>query len=185
MRRALWMVLAMFAVTASLAAAQQPSNSGWQYPLIKGAGGAVSLPKAAVQPDKTKQYKVLVDITKGAEDPKDVLPGIDHAARLLNVLAISGVPAKSVHMVLVFHGPATTVAAMNNETYRAKHNVDNPNAPVLKELKDAGAEIFVCGQAMHAFHFTDKDVLPEVKVATAAVAVLVIYQNDGYALMPF
>ncbi|MGH9524676.1 MAG: DsrE family protein [Terriglobales bacterium] len=184
MRRAV--LVGVLAVFATLAAAQQPAaNSGWQYPLIKGAGGAVPLPNAAVQPDKTKQYKVLFDITKGADDPKDILPGIDHAARLLNVLTMSGVPMKNIHMTLVFHGPATTVGAMNDEAYRAKHNVDNPNAPILKQMKAAGVELFVCGQAMHALHFADKDVLTDVKVATGAVVVLVVYQNNGYALMPF
>ena len=187
MRRFLMPILVLLAVGTTLFAArqQQQSESGWQYPVIKGAGGAIPLPNAAVQPAKNKQYKVLFDITKGAENPKDILPGLDHASRLLNVLSLSGVPAKNIHMVLVFHGAATTIGSMNNETYQAKFHVDNPNAPVLKQLREAGAEIYVCGQAMHALHFTDSEVLPDVKVATAAVVVLVVYQNNGYALMPF
>lgn len=180
-------ILVLLAVSITLLAArqQQPSESGWQYPVIKGAGGAIALPNAAVQPDKNKQYKVLFDITKAGDDPKEILPGLDHASRLLNVLSLSGVPAKNIHMVLVFHGKSTTIGSMNNETYQAKFHVDNPNAAVLKELRQAGAEIYVCGQAMHALHFTDNEVLPDVKVATAAVVVLVVYQNNGYALMPF
>jgi intracellular sulfur oxidation DsrE/DsrF family protein len=185
MRRAVLLVLVLLAVAISLFAAPQQESSGWQNPVIKSAGGAIPLPNAAVQPEKNKQYKVLFDITKGSDDPKEVLPGLDHAARVMNAMAMSGVPLKNIHMVLVFHGRNTTIGSMNNETYQAKYHVDNPNAEVLKELKQAGAEIYVCGQAMHALHFTDKDLLPEVKVALAAVIVLVVYQNNGYALMPF
>jgi intracellular sulfur oxidation DsrE/DsrF family protein len=187
MRRAVAVVVMLVSLVAALAAVaqQRPSDSGWQNPVIKDAGGAVSLPNAAVQPDKNKQYRVLVDITKGSDDPKEVLEGLDHAARVINVMSMSGVPLKNIHMALVFHGPATTTAVMNDDVYRAKYKVENPNAKVIHELKEAGAEVFVCGQALHAFHYDAKDVLPDVKVATAAVVVLVVYQNNGYALMPF
>lgn len=185
MRRAVMPVVVLLATAFTLLAQQPTTQSEWQNPVIKSAGGAIALPNAAVQPQKNKQYKVLVDITKGSDNPSEVLPGLDHAARVLNAMSLAGVPAKNIHMAIVIHGPATTIAAMNNDVYRAKYRVDNPNAKVFKELSDAGVEVYVCGQAVHAFHFAEKDVLPDVKVALAAVVVLVVYQNNGYALMPF
>jgi hypothetical protein len=52
----------------------------WEYPVIKGYGPAVSLPNAAVQPDKSLQYKILFDISKPAASNDQVNPGLDHVA---------------------------------------------------------------------------------------------------------
>lgn len=163
-------------------AGQEPS--GWQHPVIKDSAGAWPLPHAAVQPQKGRTYKVLFDLSKPAANPNEVLPGLEHAARMLNVFSTLGVPPKNLKVVAVFHGPVG-YAAMNNDVYRAKFNVDNPNLKVVEELKAAGVQLFLCGQTLHGLNFNEKDMLPEVKVATSAMVVLVTYQNDGYALMPF
>lgn len=87
-------------------------------------------------------------------------------------------------IAIVMHGPAG-FAAMDNATYRAKYNVDNPNIKLLSELKKAGAEIYLCGQTLHGQKFQESAMLPEVRLATSAMIVLVSYQNNGYALLAF
>jgi hypothetical protein len=42
-------------------------NDDATYPVVKGYGNIVPLPKAAVQPDKTTQYKVIFDVTSAGE----------------------------------------------------------------------------------------------------------------------
>jgi intracellular sulfur oxidation DsrE/DsrF family protein len=190
MVRGVWIaLLVLVSGTVTMLAAQekkagQPADSGWTYSVIQGYGGAVPLPNAEVQPQKGRTYKVLFSLTEAAEKPDEPLPGLDHMARTFNVFGSGGVPPKNLKVVGVFHGPAS-YAAMSNEVYKAKFGVDNPNLKLIEELKAAGANLFLCGQAAHALKFNEKDMLPQVKLATSAMTVLVTYQNDGYALMPF
>lgn len=168
----------------AIATAGIQANAQAVSPVVKDYGPAWPLPNAAVQPDKNQTYKMIFDLTRPSGDPKETLEGLDHAARTMNVFATLGVPASNLRVALIFHGPAT-YAAMDNAVYRAKFKVDNPNIKLLSELKDAGAEIYVCGQALRKLKLEEKNVTPDVKVATAAMVVLVVYQHQGYALMPF
>lgn len=180
-------VIAILAIVgaASLAAPQEKQEkSEWTYPVVEGYSPAWPLPQAAVQPEKGRTYKVVVEVSKLGEQPTEPAPGLLHAARAYNVFAADGVPPKQMKIAIVMHG-AAGYAAMNNETYRAKYNVDNPNAKLIAELKQAGAEIFLCGQTLHGLKFEESGMLPQVQLATSAMIVLVSYQNNGYALLAF
>ncbi len=167
---------------ASLAAPQEKSE--WTYPVVEGYSPAWPLPLAAVQPEKGRVYKAVFEVSKLGEQPTEPAPGLLHAARAYNVFAADGVPPKQMKIAIVMHG-AAGYAAMNDETYRAKYNVDNPNAKLIAELKQAGAEIFLCGQTLHGLKFQENAMLPQVQLATSAMIVLVSYQNNGYALLAF
>jgi len=160
------------------------ATSGWTYPVIRDYGRAWPLPYAAVQPQEGRTYKVMFDLTKPAPNPNEVLDGLAHAARTLNVFAADGLPPKNLKVVAVFHGSAG-YAAMSNDVYRAKFGVGNPNLKIIHELKTAGVQLLLCGQTLHDLNFNEHDLLPDVELATSAAIVLVTYQNDGYALMPF
>jgi intracellular sulfur oxidation DsrE/DsrF family protein len=58
------------------------------------------------------------------------------------------------------------------------------NLPLIRELKQAGVEVFVCGQSLHELGFQAEEVVKEVPVADAAMLVLVNKQMDGYAYIP-
>lgn len=131
-----------------------------------------------------RTYKVIFDLSKQSADPNKVLDGLAHAARLFNVFAADGVPPNNLKVVAIFHGSAG-YAAMSNAVYRGKFNVDNPNLKIMQELKAAGVQLWLCGQTFHDLNFNEEDLFPDIKLATSAVIVLVTYQNDGYALMPF
>jgi intracellular sulfur oxidation DsrE/DsrF family protein len=188
--RKVWIAfVALSASTMTIAAAQTRNQadeptSGWTYPVIKDYGRAWPLPRAAVQPQKGRTYKVIFNLSTAAPNPNEVLPGLANAARLLNVFAADGAPPKNLKVVAIFHGSAG-YAAMSNEVYRAKFDVDNPNLKIIQELKAAGVQMLLCGQTFHELNFNERDLLPYVKLATSAAIVLVMYQNDGYALMPF
>ena len=55
----------------------------------------------------------------------------------------------------------------------------------MAKLKEAGVEIFVCGQALAHHGFATSEVAPEVKVAVSAATVNINLQMDGYAYIPF
>lgn len=180
-------VAAVVAITTAPAQTNKQADeptSGWTYPVIKDYGPAWPLPRAAVQPRKGRTYKVVFNVSQLAASPTEVLPGLTSAARLLNVFAADGLPAKNLKVVAIIHGSAG-YSAMSDDVYRAKFGVDNPNLQIIEELKNAGVQPLLCGQTFHELNFSEKDLLPEVKLATSAGIVLVAYQNDGYALMPF
>jgi intracellular sulfur oxidation DsrE/DsrF family protein len=142
------------------------------------------MPDAAVQPEKGRTYRVVINLSQAAPAPNQVLDGLEHAARLLNVFAVAGVPLTNLKAVAIFHAGAA-YAAMRNDVYRRKFHADNPNAELIGQLKAAGVEMLFCGQTLHDLKLNSDDLLPEMKVATSGAVVLVTYQNDGYALLPF
>jgi len=158
-----------------------------QYPLIKTGGkysGVVPVNNVEEMPDPKQQYKLLFEVVIANKDSmaKELNEGLTEVARVLNLHVFSGVPAKNIKTVVVVHGSALT-AIMNNEAYRKKYQVDNPNLRLLKELEEkAGIKLIACGQAMAAFDIKNEELLPEVKVSVTAQTVLSNYQLKGYVL---
>jgi intracellular sulfur oxidation DsrE/DsrF family protein len=151
------------------------------YPRIKGYGGVVPLPKAAQQP--RKGAKVVFDITAEAK-VEEVNKGLERAARLLNLYAAAGLGDGDVQVAVVLHGEATR-AALADKPYAARFGTKgNPNLPLLRELKKAGVEVYVCGQALHYKKYPASEVAEEATVALAALTAVVNKQAEGYAPIP-
>jgi intracellular sulfur oxidation DsrE/DsrF family protein len=55
---------------------------------------------------------------------------------------------------------------------------------LIRDLKKAGVELFVCGQSLHELGFKTDEVAEEVPVADSAMVVLVNKESDGYAYIP-
>lgn len=178
------LVFTMF-VMADLAALKGAPH--WDPPaaaVIPEANGYISIPNAAVLPDKNRTYRAIFDATRAAKEPSQLVPALNMAGAELNAFAASRVPLRNAKFAVVFHGPAID-AILDDPHYRAKYGVANPNLKVLAELKKAGVEIFVCGQSLARDNIDPKIISPDVTVASAALIVLMTYQNDGYALMSF
>jgi len=173
-------------LTVALAAAVAPGQSppgdtGLVYPLISGHGGVVPLPRAAEQP--RKGAKAVFDITADAK-PGEVNKGLEQVARLLNLYGAAGLKAGDVKIVAMCHGAADK-AVLSDEACAARYKVAaNPNLPLIRDLKKAGVEVFVCGQSLHDLGFKAEEVAAEVPVADSAMLVLVNKQTDGYAYLP-
>jgi intracellular sulfur oxidation DsrE/DsrF family protein len=170
--------IALGLVTA-LAAAAEP---GWVNPAIPDFGAVVSLPDSAMQPSKDTDYKVVFNITGGGGNDK-VNPSLDRVARAVNVFASAGVPLSRLHFVAVVHGPATP-AVLDNEHYKEKFNLDNPNVKLISELKAAGVKVVVCGQALAHNKFPHEWVNREVEITLAAISDVIILEQQGYVLFP-
>ena len=153
-------------------------------PVIKSYGAVYEIPNAQEKPDSKMDYKILVDITDAADKPDSLNAYLEAVATLYNLHAVGGVPAKNIHMVVVFHKMAT-YSIFNNEKYQQKFKTDNPNLPLIKELSEAGVKFFVCGQTMIKGKITESNIAPEVKVATSALTTLTTYQLKGYAMINF
>src|SRR6267378_7540835 len=165
-----------------VALGQSPSgNTGLVYPLVPGHGGVVRLPRAAEQP--RKGAKAVFDITADAK-PGEVNKGLEQVARLLNLYGAAGLKAGDVKIAAVCHGAADK-AVLSDAAYLARFKLTaNPNLPLIRDLKKAGVEVFVCGQSLHDLGFKTEEVAPYVPVADAAMLVLINKQTGGYAYIP-
>jgi intracellular sulfur oxidation DsrE/DsrF family protein len=176
-----------FLLTAVLlVAAPDPTGEPqFQHPLVKDHGGIVVLSDTAEQPKKDS--KVLLDLTSD-EKRGEVLKGLDRAAVIANLYAQAGVgPKQGMRLAVVLHGPATK-AALNDEAY-ARHVEDapqgkNPHRKLISDLKEAGVEIYVCGQALARQKYRSDQVIPEVTIAISAATVHINKQMAGYVLVP-
>ena len=101
-RRATGMVL----VAAALAAAGTTGASAQsapdpRHPVIAGFGPVTPMPGTAGQPDPSLAYKVVFDVTEGAEKPDQLNPGLDKAARFVNLLGSAGIRTERGGLVAV------------------------------------------------------------------------------------
>ena len=150
---------------------------------VPGFGKFVALPQASEQPNPTTDYKVVFDISEGARAPDQANPGLDRAARLVNMLAVNGVAASHRHIVTVVHGQATD-AVTSDAAYGARHDgVKNPNSALITQLQAAGVSVRICGQAMTGQKIKPSDLAPGVQVDLAALMTVTHLQFQGYALV--
>jgi intracellular sulfur oxidation DsrE/DsrF family protein len=179
--------LALLLACAACRAIEPSAPSSWPdpvAPVVPQADGYVPIPKAAVPPEAGLVYRAIFDATRGASDPKQILPALNMAGSELNALAASGVPLSNAKFAVVFHG--STIDGLLDEThYRAKYRVGNPNLAVIAALKKSGVELFVCGQQLAAQDVDLATLTPDVLVASDALIVLMTYHEKGYAILSF
>lgn len=151
------------------------------FPIISKHGGVLPRPQAAEQP--RAGAKTVLDIT-GDGQPGESNKGLERAARLLNLYGSVGLQATDIKITLVLHGEATK-RALSNSAYKLRYGVEqNPDLPLIHELKQAGVEIFVCGQALNNKGFADAEVAEDVTIAASALTVVINRQADGYSFIP-
>jgi intracellular sulfur oxidation DsrE/DsrF family protein len=184
MTRHPWLAAVFVGIFISAAASAETQPEFWQNPAIKAAGEMHPLPDAVFQPQKDVTYKALFSLTRGdKKDAKDINDGLEHVARAINVFVSAGVPLEHLKFAVVITGGAVPVV-LDNAHYRKEFGVDNPNLPVIKQLKAAGVEFAVCGQALAGYKYDHSWVTPEVQVALSYLSTMIILQQQGYSLIP-
>jgi intracellular sulfur oxidation DsrE/DsrF family protein len=153
-------------------------------PVIKSFGGIFDIPYAEEKPDPNQEYKIIIEVERAIESPDSVSWALNNVARLLNLHAMAGVKAEKMHVVIAIHGGAA-YAVMNNEAYKAKYKVNNPNLLLFQELDKAGVRMVVCGQSLMVRKIDRMKMVPEVKVASSMLTTLTSYQMKGYAVLKF
>jgi len=117
-----------------LVVAQWPAPTA---PVVREADGYVTIPKAAVPPDKGRVYKAIFDATRAADKPAGLLPVLNMAGSELNAFGVAGMPSQNAKFAIVFHGTAIN-GILDEAHYREKFGVSNPNLKVLSQLKKSG-----------------------------------------------
>lgn len=153
-------------------------------PVIKSFGGIYEIPEATVKPDAFMDYNIVIDVYGGTDDKESIDNSLNNVARMLNLHAVGGVPADKMNVVLALHGQST-YSTLNDKTYKARFGSNNPNADLMKELKDAGVRITVCGQSLRGRGFASDELLDEVEVAVSMLTTITHYQNLGYMMLRF
>ncbi len=176
-RNGLIAVALMLATGLGLHAAEKLKS----HPSIAGYGEVFRLPDAQDQP--RDDSKICVDVTKGGPADK-INPAVEKVARFVNIYSQAGRVPANVRISVILHGDATLVA-LNDAAYAKRFETEsNPNTPLLRELRKAGVELLVCGQAMTHKKASLEDVADSVKVAVSGLTVNVNRQQDGYAFIP-
>ncbi|MGE5562492.1 MAG: DsrE family protein [Bacillota bacterium] len=172
--RVLKLVALLCVAAAGTAGASEP---------VAGFGKISPVPGARNLPDRRLQYRVIFSVVKAADTPAKVSPSLERVARFLNLLGSQGVPPRQRHVVVVMHGPATS-AVLNDETYRARYGVPNPNLALIRALRNAGASVHICGQALFAQNIDRSAVAPNVITDLSAMTTIATLQLKGWVLMP-
>ena len=172
----------IFSILFSASLATQAQER--QNPVISSFGGIYDIPEATIKANSNLEYKVVIDVVTGNEDPKEFNWSLNNVARMLNLHAVGGADMSKMEVVLAIHGSATYSIA-NDKNYRAKYGIENPNKELIKALSDAGVTIAVCGQSLKGRGIETKDVLEEVEIATSMLTTVTTYQLKGYAVLKF
>jgi intracellular sulfur oxidation DsrE/DsrF family protein len=155
-----------------------------EHPFITKYGAATLKPNAAFQPDSSLNYKVLFDIRETANEAREINQGLGHIAKLLNLLLPTGIRIADCSIIAILHGPAT-IAALNDQTYRDKFGIDNPNNALIAELTKNGVQIHVCMQALQKQKLSQNAIHDKVGQALSSLTVLINCQLQNYAYVPF
>lgn len=160
------------------------------YPLIKNLWSPVAVIDGIDElPDPKLDYNIVVDFTTfpTVENNKEKIDssgtnwGLVDLGRNINLHVVAGVPKEKIHYVVAVHGYAVK-SFLNNEAYRKKYKIDNPNLKIIEELGNAGVKFLVCGQSLNWSGDKKEMLVPQAKVSLTAQTTLSSYQMKGYAL---
>jgi intracellular sulfur oxidation DsrE/DsrF family protein len=129
------------------------------------------------------KYKVVFEITRVAQSVDKVNPGLDRVARFLNVMGASGIMPKEIELAAVVHGPAAPIV-LKNKIFKDRFKTDNPNEKIIRDLKEAGVKLYVCGQSLADHGFEHKWVNEQIAITLSALVLVPTYQLKGYAYVP-
>jgi intracellular sulfur oxidation DsrE/DsrF family protein len=154
-----------------------------QYPIVSGYGGIYEIP-GSVQPDPQIEYKIVIDLKTLQSGKVQLNAGLTNVARMMNLHGLGGVSSENLHVVVVAHGGATE-AILSNAGYKRKNGVVNPNPELISALKNAGADIYVCGQSLLARGYEQEEVNPDVIIGLSMLTVVTEHMHKGYQLLVF
>lgn len=148
--------------------------------VVPGYEAAKDIAGAGEMPDPSLTYKVVFDISQAAPKVDDVNPGLAGVARYVNTLAKCGVPADHRKIAVVLHQSATEVI-LSSAAFKARNDShDNPNIALIQDLKKAGVDLRVCGQAVLSRKIEPATILPEIELDLWALTTITNLELRGY-----
>jgi len=153
-------------------------------PVIDNYGPVFAVPQGSYNLLPDQQYKVVMDVGKGPEDPVTLNRSIESAARFLNMQARNGTAPENLKMAIVLHGSGAR-AALNEQAHAKHFSVPNGSKGLVEALGKAGVDIYICGQTAAYYGYAPDDLLPQVTMAVSAMTVHVRLQQEGYRAILF
>lgn len=181
------LALTLLAIVAPVALAAQtalPPAPPTRGPIIADFGPAYVVPNPGLPTPMLQELKVRFDVTESAADVKSVSAPLETAARFLNMHAKAGVSPERLKVAIVVHGAAAK-DVLDDEAYRKRHGVDNPNLALLEALKRAGVRVYLCGQTAGRSGIVAAELAPSVQMALSAMTAHLVLNGEGYVLNPF
>lgn len=152
-------------------------------PLVSDYGLIYNI-RGSVKPDPSISYQIVADVSTKSGKAKYINQGLYNLARLVNLHIAGGVDPSKLQVVAAIHGGAT-FATLDNNGYNEKYGMDNPNIELIQQLKDAGVQLFVCGQSLVIRNDGLENVNPQVDISLSAMTIVTEYQAKGYGLLKF
>ncbi|HJO37104.1 MAG: DsrE family protein [Vicinamibacterales bacterium] len=173
---------------ADRVAAQDPTNPQMERALSLGADlgpvidtsgfvFAVEDPDFTLPPDQ--QFKVVFGVDAIPDGPEATNRFLDRVTRFINMHVEAGVPRENLDLVVMLYGGGTGTG-LSNAAYREQFGVDNPNTALLRNLADAGVEIFACAQSAQLLGMTREQFAGPVGWAHSAMTVFAALDHQGY-----
>ena len=159
------------------------AQAEYQFPVIKNFGGIYAIDEATVVPDATQRYDIVIDVYSG-DDPTQLNGALNNVARMINLHVIGGVHPDSIHVVLAIHGNATKTV-LDDDGYVSRYDVKNPNRDLIRELKESGVKLTVCGQSLIGRKIDLEEVNENIEIATSMLTTVTTYRLKGYTLLRF
>lgn len=151
------------------------------HPVIKNYGVMYDVPFGKDKPDPSIEYKIVVDMGEKMEAPEKLYLPLDHVSRMYNLHIYGGVPKENLKVAVAIWGPSIAVV-MDNDAYKKKYGMDNPNLQILREMKEAGIHIYACGQSVAKFGLDPVHVNPDVEISVSRFTTVSTHQMKGYAV---
>ena len=181
----IYLLLSLFLIT-QLGFAQLPAHLDGkvEYPVFDFHPwvGVVKTKSKVLKYDKELSYKMAIDVTDGVKDSTKILSPLLEVARSYNLNIANGVPKRKLETAVVIHGSAIW-GILNNEAYKEKYGVDNPNLEAIKTMKRQGIEFYVCAQVLGFRNIPFDNVSKEIDIAVSAKTALMTLDQMGYSYM--
>ncbi len=153
-------------------------------PFITGYGDVFEVSAAKEIVNKKGKYKILIDIISPAANAKEISEHFENIARIANLHVAAGVKPENLSIIAVVHGAAVSFI-LNNETYKQKFGVENPNQPLFTALKAAGIPLYVCGQTLFKRKVDPSTLATEFEIVQSAVTTITTYAPLGYTVLKY
>lgn len=154
------------------------------HPAIKDYGTMYDVPFATDKPDPSKKYKIIVESAANFEKPEEFYAPFEHISRMYNLHVYAGIPQKNLFVEVVVFGPSVSVL-LNNEAYKQKFGVDNPNLKIIEEMTKAGIKVHACGQSVILTGIDPATVNSNADVVVSRFTTVSDRQMKGYAFFKF
>ena len=176
------LLISLLALGHNLMYSQQAKKIQGQ--VIKDFGVTYEVPNPDLATEIDSEFKVIFDVDKSSDDKSEVNRYIEVAARFLNMHVNAGMKPEQLKAAMTIHAGAAQ-DVLNNDVYKAKYGVDNPNFKLINALSEAGVDIIICGQSAAKNNMSREDINPNVKIALSATTALIQYQNKGYQFVKY